>query len=326
VKDPRFVDALLGLGGAYAALDPVASEAISQDPKLFLDTLWQANSQAEIQVGGQGLSNFTQNTHGVDYLFDLLAFETDMLTSFKLLPVQGQMRSPLYLADLIDAGKKFVHAQYAEDVTQDVIEPSSFFDEVWATSVGELSVVAANDLRDFFEEYQEASPEFNVVIDSDIPEAYDDSGTLVAAIVLALPAVPVVILTAKGIVAIKVTFTVVSGVIIAKWYNEYGQQISREVGRFGQDTTEKIINRVRELFAKTSSEGEGRNPKDDRLLSPGEIKALNEKGRGKAEALKGGKKTGQWDLYKDKKGDIYIKPKGGRGSGEPTGENINDYL
>jgi hypothetical protein len=67
IEDPRFVDALLRLGRAYTVLVPVASEAISQDPELFLDTLWQANNQAEIQVGAQGLSNFTHNTHGIDY-------------------------------------------------------------------------------------------------------------------------------------------------------------------------------------------------------------------------------------------------------------------
>jgi hypothetical protein len=41
--------------------------------------------------------------------------------------------------------------------------------------------------------------------------------------------------------------------------------------------------------------------------------------------LKGKKSSGERDLYKDKKGDIYVKPKGGKGEGEPTGVNINDF-
>lgn len=41
--------------------------------------------------------------------------------------------------------------------------------------------------------------------------------------------------------------------------------------------------------------------------------------------LKGGVRTGQWDLYKDKQGNIYVKPKGGAGEGEETGYNINDF-
>ena len=34
--------------------------------------------------------------------------------------------------------------------------------------------------------------------------------------------------------------------------------------------------------------------------------------------------TGPVDLYKDKKGNIYVKPKYGSGSGAATGDNIND--
>jgi hypothetical protein len=30
-------------------------------------------------------------------------------------------------------------------------------------------------------------------------------------------------------------------------------------------------------------------------------------------------------LYKDKKGNIFVKLKNGKGQGEPTGYNINDF-
>ncbi|TLY83342.1 MAG: hypothetical protein E6K42_02735 [Gammaproteobacteria bacterium] len=30
------------------------------------------------------------------------------------------------------------------------------------------------------------------------------------------------------------------------------------------------------------------------------------------------------DLYKDKKGNVYVKPKGGSGPGQPTGINIKN--
>jgi Bacterial toxin 33 len=39
----------------------------------------------------------------------------------------------------------------------------------------------------------------------------------------------------------------------------------------------------------------------------------------------GKKNSGRYDLYKDKQGNIYIKPKGGQGTGEPTGLNINNF-
>jgi len=61
---------------------------------------------------------------------------------------------------------------------------------------------------------------------------------------------------------------------------------------------------------------------EDKKLTPGEINKL--KGAGiDPEELKGGKATGKLDLFKDRKGNIIIKPKDGSGPGEPTGININ---
>lgn len=39
--------------------------------------------------------------------------------------------------------------------------------------------------------------------------------------------------------------------------------------------------------------------------------------------LKGGKSASKYDLYKDRKGNIYVKRKGGQDAGEST--NINNY-
>jgi RHS repeat-associated protein len=61
----------------------------------------------------------------------------------------------------------------------------------------------------------------------------------------------------------------------------------------------------------------------DKKLTPGEIEKLEEAGHDVHE-LKGGKRTGQTDLYKTPNGDIVVKGKGGVGPGEPTGININD--
>jgi putative RNase toxin 33 of polymorphic toxin system len=33
----------------------------------------------------------------------------------------------------------------------------------------------------------------------------------------------------------------------------------------------------------------------------------------------------KYDLYKNRDGDILVKPKDGRGPGDPTGLNINDF-
>lgn len=67
-----------------------------------------------------------------------------------------------------------------------------------------------------------------------------------------------------------------------------------------------------------------RNPAQDKMLSKQEIKKLDAH-EIKQEVL--GKKApiARYDLYKDNVGNIYVKPKGGKGSGEPTGYNINDF-
>jgi hypothetical protein len=66
-----------------------------------------------------------------------------------------------------------------------------------------------------------------------------------------------------------------------------------------------------------------RNPKTDQRLGPGEIKQLERAGHD-AHDLKGGKNASRQDLFKDKSGNVYVKPKNGSGPGEPTGINLRD--
>jgi RHS repeat-associated protein len=93
--------------------------------------------------------------------------------------------------------------------------------------------------------------------------------------------------------------------------------------------TAAVIDEGSRLLAEQLDKGdagaEDRNPAQDKPLSKGEIKAL-EDGKVDVHDLKGGKQTGQSDLYKDKRGNIYVKPKGGAGPGEPTGLNIKDFM
>lgn len=70
--------------------------------------------------------------------------------------------------------------------------------------------------------------------------------------------------------------------------------------------------------------GDERNPAQDRKLSDQEIQILLDAGIG-VHDLKGGENAAKHDLYKDRKGNIYVKPKGGAGPGEPTNLNINDF-
>jgi hypothetical protein len=71
---------------------------------------------------------------------------------------------------------------------------------------------------------------------------------------------------------------------------------------------------------------EERHAKGDlKKLNPAEIKALKEAGIN-PEVLKGEKRTGKRDLYKDKDGTIRVFAKGEKGPGESTGLNIKDIM
>lgn len=88
----------------------------------------------------------------------------------------------------------------------------------------------------------------------------------------------------------------------------------------GDDSDEENNNNSKD------SNSSKRNPKQDKKLSDGEIKKLKDNGiEVHGEKTTGGKGASRYDIYKDQKGNLYTKPKGGQGPGEPMGININDF-
>ncbi|MBF0293181.1 MAG: hypothetical protein HQK86_13600 [Nitrospinae bacterium] len=75
---------------------------------------------------------------------------------------------------------------------------------------------------------------------------------------------------------------------------------------------------------ETSPEADTKKGAQDKKLSKGDIKKLQEGGLD-IHDIKLGDNTGRIDLYTNRRGDITIKPKGGKGPGEPTGYNIKDF-
>jgi len=76
--------------------------------------------------------------------------------------------------------------------------------------------------------------------------------------------------------------------------------------------------------SEVTDEDEDRDWRQDKKLSKQEIEALQEAGFD-VHGLKGEKSVSRQDLYKDRKGNIYVKPKDGHVPGEPLGININNY-
>jgi hypothetical protein len=74
---------------------------------------------------------------------------------------------------------------------------------------------------------------------------------------------------------------------------------------------------------QNACEGSSLAPKNAaqmKKLSPGEINKLKDKGIDPHNL----KPNSKYDLFKDKDGNIYVKPRDGSGPGDPTGININD--
>ena len=69
---------------------------------------------------------------------------------------------------------------------------------------------------------------------------------------------------------------------------------------------------------------EERNWRQDKLLTKQEIERLKIGGVDIHE-IKNEENASKKDLYKDRDGNIYVKPKGGMSPGEPTNLNINDF-
>jgi RHS repeat-associated protein len=72
-----------------------------------------------------------------------------------------------------------------------------------------------------------------------------------------------------------------------------------------------------------AGEGDQSSAAQDKILTKGEIKKLKDAGIDPHD-LKPEPKS-RYDLYKDPKGNIKVKPKGGAGPGDDTGFNINDF-
>lgn len=86
-----------------------------------------------------------------------------------------------------------------------------------------------------------------------------------------------------------------------------------------------MMNESAEEGAADSSGGPAEaEGKQDKKLSKGEIKKLQDNDIDPHD-LKPKKEGSKYDLFKDKQGNIKVKPKDGSGPGEETGLNINDF-
>ena len=161
-----------------------------------------------------------------------------------------------------------------------------------------------------------------------IPSPSSNQDQLIALLPLAIP---VAIITAEGVKWITVTLIVTAGALTIKWWNDYGEEVVRELGAAKDWTVEKIKEFVQSVFhseneSEIDPDDPDRDGSKDRKLSDEEIERLQDAGIDIHEIKKdcpGG--IAKCDLFKDRAGNIYVKPKRSRGPGDFTGYNINDF-
>jgi len=113
--------------------------------------------------------------------------------------------------------------------------------------------------------------------------------------------------------------TILSGAAIGGLSSEI------EGGSFWDGARNGAISATLNHVAHMLEEEGGRNPKQDKPLTKEDIKNLEKQGFNHRDKSLNGKNGGKLDLYKDRDGNVYEKPKGGTGAGEPIGYNLNHY-
>jgi hypothetical protein len=107
-RDPKFLNALIQLGGVYTALDPNKSETTDEPLNFFLDTLWNAQDDQSLQKGAEELKAFFE---GVKVPETALKHSTTILKSIKAvddssdIELQGIKKDPDLLKEAVEAGR-----------------------------------------------------------------------------------------------------------------------------------------------------------------------------------------------------------------------------
>lgn len=156
VRDPRFVDALIGLGGAYAAIDP-QPETLSPGSRLFLNTIWAGNAQSL----GKGVTELNSFLNGFDQnakRLNLLTYQQKLLKALPLIPELGLQRRDLsFIEELIALARAYAlvipddkgHVTYDSDPL--------FLDLLWRFKAEQNIQVGKDQLKSYINEFSNPS-------------------------------------------------------------------------------------------------------------------------------------------------------------------------
>ncbi len=148
--DPTFLDALVGIGGAYAALDPQTSAAGAEEPQLFLNTLWQTQN---FQKGVEELEDFLIDFDTSDERLSLLRFQQRTLHTLRQISsLQEDLSDVWFTNAMLTSGSTYAYTQLNQNAEVVFNDQLGFFENIWftqnnqianSTAVGILSNVIA---------------------------------------------------------------------------------------------------------------------------------------------------------------------------------------
>jgi hypothetical protein len=140
-NEPKFLSALVQLGSAYAALNPIVNSE-NESLNFFLSTIWGANHEQNMLKGAQELAT---QVKGFDKPIKLIEYQQKLLTTLKLVPsLQQAEYNPFFVEGVFVLGSYYASLQEAGEQT-DV--SSNFLSDVWKSKTKEDLELAANSLQ-----------------------------------------------------------------------------------------------------------------------------------------------------------------------------------
>ena len=129
LENPEFVAALMDLGKVYASLDPAAPVDPEAEPlNFFLDTVWNAQSEADLLKGGDELAEFISS---FDSPAAVLRYEERLLKVVKQTPGLPEKQDAAFLNEVVQLGGTYAGLNPVSGAASED-EPLNFFlDTLW---------------------------------------------------------------------------------------------------------------------------------------------------------------------------------------------------
>jgi hypothetical protein len=129
LENPEFVAALMDLAKAYGAIDPATLVDSEAEPlNFFLDTVWNAQSQADLLQGGDELAAFINSFESPAAV---LRYEERLLKVVKQTPDLPEKQDAAFLKELVQLGRTYAGLDPVNEAGENEGAIEFFLDTLW---------------------------------------------------------------------------------------------------------------------------------------------------------------------------------------------------